>query len=350
MTTRLYVTSTHRYSGKSAVCVALLRHFQAAGYKVGYQKPVSTTARQEDANFIKNTFGLEDPLEALAPVILTEQKVRKVLRGEVGRFQARLVETCDQVSRGKDVVILEGGSSLRSGYMLELSPLQTVELLDARVVVVVGYKDDVQLVDDLLISKVRLADRLAGTIINQVPPHHLEYVEQEVRPFVEARQVPVLATLPQDRLLQSITIGELADCLEGEFIGQEEWRQSLVENLAVGAMDVEHALSHFRRSLNKAVIVGGDRADIQIAALETSTKVLILTGNLRPASLIQARAEERGVAIIVSPHATLQTVEVVEQFFGKSRFHQTEKVKRFEEMFNQRMDFAALHRALGLAK
>jgi uncharacterized protein len=97
----------------------------------------------------------------------------------------------------------------------------------------------------------------------------------------------------------------------------------------VAAMNVEQALSHFRLVKNKAVIVGGDQPDIQLAVLETSTRVLILTGHSRPNSMIEARAEERGVAIILSPHDTLTTVEKVEQFFGKTHFHQAEKVSRF---------------------
>ena len=37
----LYVTSTNQYSGKTAVCLALGKRFQADGYKVGYLKPLS---------------------------------------------------------------------------------------------------------------------------------------------------------------------------------------------------------------------------------------------------------------------------------------------------------------------
>jgi BioD-like phosphotransacetylase family protein len=101
---------------------------------------------------------------------------------------------------------------------------------------------------------------------------------------------------------------------------------------------------------NKAVIVGSDRPDIQLAALETSTKVLILTGNSRPNPMIEARAEERGVAIILSPHDTLTTVEKVEQFFGKTRFYQAEKVSQFALLMNNTVNFAQLYQRLGLKK
>jgi len=44
----------------------------------------------------------------------------------------------------------------------------------------------------------------------------------------------------------------------------------------VGAMGQEQALNFLEVKANKAVITGGDRADVQLAALETSTKCLIL--------------------------------------------------------------------------
>jgi len=65
-----------------------------------------------------------------------------------------------------------------------------------------------------------------------------------------------------------------------------------------GAMDVEHALRVFRRISRKAVVTGGYRTDIQLAALETDTVCLVLTGGVTPNELIQARAREKGVAIL----------------------------------------------------
>ena len=124
----------------------------------------------------------------------------------------------------------------------------------------------------------------------------------------------------------------------------------LVEHLMVGAMSVDSALSYFRRKPNKAVITGGDRPDIQLAALETSTKCVILTGNLRPSPIILGRAEEVGVPMILVRQDTLTAVEVIERFFGKTRFHLEKKVRRFEEMLDDRFDFGRLYEVLGLSQ
>jgi BioD-like phosphotransacetylase family protein len=150
-------------------------------------------------------------------------------------------------------------------------------------------------------------------------------------------------------LLLSISVGELAEFLSGKILCGADRAEELVEHLMVGAMSVDSALTYFRRKPNKAVITGGDRPDIQLAALETSTKCLILTGNLQPSPIILGRAEEVGVPMILVRQDTLSTVEVIERFFGKTRFHQEKKVQRFEEMLEDRFDYGYLCSQLGLS-
>jgi BioD-like phosphotransacetylase family protein len=116
----------------------------------------------------------------------------------------------------------------------------------------------------------------------------------------------------------------------------------------VGAMTADAALSRFRKQGNKAVITGGDRSDIQSAALETSTKCLILTGNLAPSNAILARAEEIGVAVMLAPQDTLSAIEIAESYVGRSRFQQHAKIDAFRRLMEERFDFARLYQALGL--
>ena len=129
-----------------------------------------------------------------------------------------------------------------------------------------------------------------------------------------------------------------------------ECSDELVEHMLVGAMSVESALSYFRRKPNKAVITGGDRADIQLAALETSTRCLILTGNIYPSPAVINRAEELCVPVLLTRLDTLATIEIIENFFGKSRFQQPQKVERFSELMGEHFDFAGLYKALGVQR
>jgi hypothetical protein len=356
MTTNLYITSTQNFAGKSAVCVAFMHRMLKDGYSVGYLKPFSSAARviaessiDEDARFIKETFKLSEPVEILAPVVVTNQRMRKILADGGADYREEVKKAAAMVSRGKDIVLMEGSDNFREGYIVNLSLNEVVDLMDAKVITIVGYHNSLQVVDDILTALDRLRERLVGVIINGVPEHRLEYVHELVIPYVEKQGAALLAVLPYQPTLHSISIAEIVQALDGE-LRCGECEEDLVENLTIAAMNVEQALKYFREIKNKAVIVGGDRPDIQLAALETSTKALILTGHSQPNPMIEAKAIEQGIAIILSPHDTLTTVEKVEHFFGKSRFHQPEKVHRFELLLNNTLDFDELYQKIGLQK
>jgi BioD-like phosphotransacetylase family protein len=353
----VYVTSTETFAGKSALCVGLGKRFLRDGFTVGYMKPLSTVARKvegrvidEDAEFIKQTLNLPEPMETIAPVMLTPQIVEAVLKGEEKIDFATELQKAFAEVKGRDVILLEGGASLREGYIVDLPTPYVAELLKAQELVVVKYTNDLQMVDDVLTAHARLGDSMVGVVLNAVPRQRMPFVESVIKPALQKRGITVFATLPQERLLLSISVTELAECLNGEILCGREYVGELVEHLMVGAMSVDSALTYFRRKPNKAVITGGDRPDIQLAALETSTKCLILTGNLHPSPIILGRAEEVGVPMILVKQDTLTTVEIIEQFFGKTRFHQEKKVQRFERMLDERFDFDAFYKELKLKR
>jgi hypothetical protein len=357
----LYVLSTETYSGKTAVCVSLGLRMRDDGYGVGYMKPINMSAvlqagqpYDEDVVFMKDVLGLPEPLETLAPVQLTAQRIQALLMGETpgSGFVDRLRQAYRTVLDQHDVVILEGASNLREGYIVELAPPDLARIAseagsDARGLAVIRY-DDARAVDHFLAAQKRLGDTLLGVVVNNVPAVHMEFCETVLREFLEHKGIAVYAVLPRQRILQATTVGELADGLGAEILVRADLRDELVENLMVGAMGVDQALRYFRRRANKAVITGGDRSDIQSAALETSTKCLILTGNLEPAGVILARAEEAGVAVMLAPQDTLAAIEIAESYFGRSRFQQRAKIDAFRQLMDQRFDFARLYKALEL--
>jgi BioD-like phosphotransacetylase family protein len=109
----------------------------------------------------------------------------------------------------------------------------------------------------------------------------------------------------------------------------------MVESLAIGAMNVNAALEYFRKGENMAVITGGDRTDLQLAALETSTTCLILTGSISPDPLILSRAEDLEVPILSVNLDTLTTVEIVDQAFGNIRLQEQVKVDCIRQLMGE---------------
>ena len=356
MPINLYVISTQDFTGKSAICVALMHRMVHDGYKVGYIKPFSSAARvlgesqiDEDARFVKETFELPDPIEVLAPVVVTRQKLQEHLTTGGKDYTETVLAAVDRVGQGRDIVVMEGSANFREGYVVGLSPTTVVELLNSRVVAVVGHRNSsMQVIDDALTAKTRLGKRLIGIIINMVPVERTAYTRELIKPYLEQQGIKTLAILPHQSILRSVSVGEINDALKGKVICYGCY-DDLVENLVVASMGLEHSIEHFRRVKNKAVIVGSDRPDIQMDALETSTRALILTGKLEPTRQVRDRAELENVAIVLSSFDTLATVEKMEAIFDRSRFTQIDKVSRFEKLLSQEMDFGQFYRDVGLS-
>ena len=133
----LYITSVSTYSGKTALALGLGLRLQAAGHKVGYLKPVSTQpytaggrVLDEDADFVRRTLGLETPPWELSPIIITTELLDEIMSGTLERdLLAEVKAACEKAGEDKDILIMEGGASMREGYVIGLNTLGVVEQL-----------------------------------------------------------------------------------------------------------------------------------------------------------------------------------------------------------------------------
>lgn len=358
MSVGLYVCSMSHFSGKTALCVGLGKRLIRDGFSFGYLKPVSVVDQlgqvncvDEDVRLLAQFSGQEAVVEQMAPVRLNAQDLGHVLLSEGLRSQylRHLRETCESICQQRDVLILEGGGSLWEGSVINFSAASLARTLGVPVLLVVKYATDLQVTDESLAAQSILGDSLLGVVLNVVPPQRKSALEAIIVPALRHRGVKMFAVLPEDMLLKAISVGEMARALQAEVLCAVQNQDELVENLMVGAMNVDAALSYFRRKPNKAVFTGGDRLDIQLAALETSTRCLVLTGNLPPSPVILSRAEEIGVPVVWAKQDTLTAVETIENHFGKTRFHHEKKIDVFDSMLEECFDFEELYADLHLA-
>ena len=352
----LYITSVEEYSGKTAICLALGKLYQERGLIIGYLKPFSLhpwkigdKIADEDAAFVIDILGIRAKPWEMAPVVVTKEiLVDYLTRKDKIDFMPEVLEAVKSLEKKKDLLLLEGGGSLREGHAMNLPTSRVAKELGSAILVVVKYCDNTCLLDDVLSAKFRLPDSLTGVVINRVPEHAMEFVKNVAVPFLEREGVPILGVLPNDRELAALSVGEIIKVLDAEVLTSCRNEDSLVEALMVGAMTEDSAIRRFRKQQNKAVITGGDRTDIQLAAMETSTNCLILTGNLHPNNLIIKQAENMCVPILLVPGNTMETIEALDRIFGKTRLGQKEKLDKFLAYVKENIDLERLDKALGL--
>ena len=328
---------------------------QDEGKKVGYFKPIGPLAVRaegamvdEDALFFKKVLHLSEPLEALCPVVLDDETMAEVLRQKVEAPKERILTAFKAVSEGKDVVLAVSMGRLSCGRAFGYSMRQFISDVNARLIVVDRYRWPMESMDGLLLMKEWVGEQLAGVVFNHIPRGHMSQLTQAVEPYLADQGIPVLGVLGEDALLGAVSVCQIAEALEGRVLCAGEKLEELAENFCIGAMNTAAALRVFRRVPRKAVITGGDRADIHLAALETDTRCLILTGGFYPNERILTRAEEQGVPVVLVSADTLRTVEVCDWLHRNAGLQSERKVARAKALAETHLRWDKINAVLGI--
>jgi len=322
----LFIVSGEEAVGKTAIAAGIGKRLTSEGRKVGYLKPAP---KDGDVAFMKQVLNLAEPVEALTPAL---DGIKQAL--------ARV--------SGRDVVIIEGRCGQSPEDNLSKAAYQIAENVSAKVLVVEGYTPELGRME-LVETYKGFGGNLIGVVCNKVPKSQLEKVERQVSPRFNEAGIPVLGEIPEDRALLAITIGELAGAIQGEILNNADRSNELVENIMLGAMYVDSGLEYFGRKANKAVILRHDRPDMQLAALETPTKCLVISGNSTSVHVsVRASAERKKIPIILAKGDVNTIISNIEEALAKSRFSQEGKLKKLAEILEAEVDFKALYKALGL--
>jgi uncharacterized protein len=339
---RLLIGSPTAYSGKSAAVLGLVPQVLSRGLRFSYGKPLSINLEPSpksgidlDVQFIVSALNLAEQQIIPSALMLTSADIEAQLR--LASVTPHLLPSPATLTDDVDLALLEGPGTLAEGRLFGFSLLQQAEWMDASVLLVVRCQS-LAVVDELLAAQDHLDDRLCGVILNDVPQKFSEAVKEFVIPFLESHNVPVFGQIPSHPLLRSISVREVVNQLDAEVLCCGDRLNLMVEQLSIGAMNVNSALRYFNRASNMAVVTGGDRTDIQLAALESSTNCLILTGHFLPNAIVINRAEDLEVPVLSVDLDTLTTVELVDKAFDQARFSETIKVDCIQQLFKQHVD------------
>ncbi len=311
----LLVTSSESGAGKTTICVGLGKNLADSGKKVGFLRIAASNSN--DGAFMKSLLNLSDPI-VVDP--------------------AQIKEAYAKASAGKEVVIIEDEKLSANSYKL-------AEAVDAKVIVVEGYTGKQS---QMKSAYKDFGSRLLGVVMGKVPVSQVERLKKEIS--AQSGEVKVLGVVPEDRALLSPTVSEIAGVVNGKIVDGEKQLAELVENVMLGAMYVGSGLDYFGRKANKAVVLRVERPDMQLAALETSTKCMVLSGKDAPADVVLRRAKDKKVPIILTTDNVATVVTKIEAALSQPRLNNDRKLPRLAEIMKQSFDFKSAYQALGIAK
>jgi len=310
----IFITSTSSHAGKTTVGLCLALNFRGS---IGYFKPLSCN---EDVHLFKEVLKLEDLEEKLS---LTNGDLKKQYDG-----------LCD-----KDVVIIESGPNLSYGAYKGLSASEIAKTLDIEPVIVTGGSAET-IVDKVIMGKSCFSS-IKGVIINKISYADLNETRDFTVPSLKEVGLPVVGTIPSYKMLRVFTAHDVREHLNAEIVCEEGMEKG-IDNILIGAMSFDSAFTYFRRYADKVVITGGDRAEIMLAAMETSTSCIVATGGERPSPPVIRKAVELEIPVLLVEGHTYAAAKKVEEIKPEIRAGDYKKIELIKKRVSRHIDLKAL--------
>jgi BioD-like phosphotransacetylase family protein len=323
----LFLSSVVEYSGKSTIALGLAKNFSG---KLGYYKPfreevlcINHRVVDRDAHMMKVALGLDASEELLSPLkydIFNPISIQSVLEGY------------DKVKDEADYMLVEGPQLFSTGARHHMDGMAIAKELNAEIVLVSpGTPEAIDMITIYQRLMEANGQKLKGVILNKCN-------NPGVEKLVKNGGVDVLGTIPAVEELNYPRVKDIVEGLNAEVLAGVEGLNRSVEKVMVGGMTAESAMREMRRLNRKAMITGGDRSDMLMAALSTDTSCLILTGGLYPDNQILAKAEEMQVPVLLVGHGTQVAADMFDNLIARIDPSDTAKVDMVAEMVRRHVD------------
>ncbi len=303
----LLIASDRPGVGKTATASALVSEVLDGGGKAAYLKLFSSHPDPDVAYMMEHVLGGEQATSSQ----------------EMGLEDT--LALAQELSAAGNLVVIEGPALAPE----ERDPAARVEdivhRLDCKVLYVQGYSSP-EAGHSGQLGVAALRERLAGVILNMVPPYRLSQHSEDLS------QEGLLGAIPSDRTMASVSVGDVAQGLNGAWVLGEDKAGALVENFLIGGNIMDGGDTYYGRHQSKGVLVRGDRPDIHLACLHTETACLLLTGGFEPNQYVYHEAEEQEVPLLVMANETIACAELLDELLLAAPVHHPDKTRRFRDL------------------
>ncbi|WP_457557270.1 DRTGG domain-containing protein [Candidatus Harpocratesius sp.] len=319
----IMLTSTKSGAGKSVVAIGLFLKMKEMGKRMGYFKPIGDAmTRQEksrtdkDVSVISSVVARKFSKEEICPYFLNpESYLDEILPEDSIKIHQKIRDTFSSIEAKSDYIIIEGNHSYNQYSPVNLDDLYFAKEFNADMVICAPISDDNDLNSVIFCYKYITSRNLKvlGVVLNARTKTAEVRIQKYHKKILAEQGIRVIGSLQNVKDLEKPTIAEIMDATgaklySGDFL---KVKNQLVGSFIIGAMGVDAALKILRTNIDKCVITGGDRTDIALAALDTSTKVIIFTGNMDPVPRVVSVAQEKEVPLLTTNTDTFTVAEQI---------------------------------------
>lgn len=349
---KIFIAATRQNDGKTSVSLGLFHAFSKRFSKIAYMKPVGQQYKlingekiDKDAVLFKQVYDLQDPLSWMSPIAVpagfTEAYTQNPNRAQLVH---QVSHAFDQLSQGKDMVVVEGTGHGGVGSVFDMSNADVASLLGAKIILVtiggVGKP-----IDEVMLNKAFFESKgceILGVVINKVQTEKFERVGESLSKGLARHGVPILGIMPFVNMLTQPTVAEMVEDLEATLLSGAEGLTRRVDKFVVGAMLPHDAMGHL--SKNTLLIMPANREDLIMTALcghvmegalHYDVAAIIFTGGIQlHPKMVELLCQAQIPSMIVEEDSFAVATKINKMLF-KLRAEETEKIDVIQSLVEQ---------------
>ncbi len=359
MASSVYLTTSEAHCGKSLLCLGILEMVLRKTQRVGIFRPVisdgsSVDHRDKNIDLLLTHFELG--LDYEDTYAFHKREARDMLtNGRYDELLDTIIKKYKAMEQQCDFVLCEGTDFSDEAVAFDVNINVDIAKNLGCPVLILGRSDLGRSLDDIVSPMQLTYDTfrekecpILGLVANRVQPDIAHELLLLLRQRIADKDL-LLSVIPQNSVLQSPTVREIAEALDAEVLYGADQLERQAYRYSVAAMQLQNYLPHLTE--NCLVITPGDRGDILLSVLQAhqsdnypAVAGILLTTQLNPDEPIRQLLEGLSdvVPILSVSDNTYTTASRLSQINSYVTADNLSKIQLSQQLFDKYVDTAAL--------
>lgn len=356
---KIYLSAIHQNTGKTTISLGLFRLLKQKHLKPAFIKPVGQQyvdvghcQVDKDSYLIREIYHCRGKIKNMSPVTVARGFTEEyILHPDKKKLERDIVNAFDHVSRGKDIVIVEGTGHAGVGAVFDLSNAEVAKLINSKVIIISGGGIG-KSIDEIILNKALFELKnieILGVIVNKVLPEKYDKIKSFLEKGLKRKGLELLGVIPYSPMLTFPTLKQLKDKLKVDLLCGKENLENRIEHTIVAAMEPQNTITYLQD--NVFIITSGDRIDNMLVAISSHfarkrkgfrVAGILLTGGMIPHFSIMDLLKRSRIPVLLSEDDTYTVASNVKSLTFKIEKDDKEKINEITKLAKKYIDINAI--------
>ncbi len=359
----LYLTTTESHCGRSLVSLGILETVSRTTQRIGIFRPIinprGPNLRDKNTDLLLKHFKLNIPYKNT--YVFTHKEANHLLANrQEDTLLARIIHKYRDIKEKFDFILCIGRDHNEETSFFEPDlDAEIARSLECPVLILAnahrsGLDGLLTSVDTTLSTFNAKGCPVVGVIVNRVDFDQMERVQKGFKDFLSDENLLVFL-IPNDELLASPTIREIAEQLDAKVLYGRDKLNRLAYQYMVIAMQMQNYLARLKP--HALLVTPGDRGEIILSALQAQQSTqypplagLILATGEQPAPTVKRLLDGLPsiLPILSVEDETFETVTKLNQIHSYITPDNPNKIETGKKLFEKHIDMDAVFKRFGL--